>query len=91
MLVAIYQNFLESHFFAAVGSKSSCLYKLIFSFRMLILGAENIKAGSPRARFRTTGKSELFHSNHSGHTGSIFLHGRCRARVVHRGLSHEKQ
>lgn len=45
--------------------------------------------GPPRAGLRPSGKPELFHSNHSGHTGSIFLNGRSRARVAHWG--HQKR
>lgn len=41
--------------------------------------------GPPRAGLRPSGKPELFHSNHSGHTGSIFLNGRSRARVAYWG------
>lgn len=45
--------------------------------------------GPPRAGLRPSGKPELFHSNHSGHTGSIFLNGRSRARVAYWG--HKKK
>jgi len=50
-----------------------------------------IHKGPPRAGLRPSGKPELFHSNHSGHTGSIFLNGRSRARVAHWGHQKTKQ
>lgn len=47
--------------------------------------------GPPRVGLRPSGKPELFHSNHSGHTGSIFLNGRSRARVAHWGHKKKKE
>jgi len=59
--------------------------KLFFSVFLLFSG------GPLRVGLRPSGKPELFHSNHSGHTGSIFLNGRSCARVAHWGHQKKKK
>lgn len=72
-------------------SYDTCLFE---QARIRILEARSLDRlflsyGPPRVGLRPSGKPELFHSNHSGHTGSIFLNGRSRARVAHWG--HKKK